>query len=403
VALESVTTQNDLLAAAYTVVAAYFLGRGGKEIAFSGAALGLALGTKVTAAFTLLPLAVLAAVSLPRRQLLAAAAAAVAGFAALGSYAYVSNVVATGHPTGAQTGEPGANLYPRVTARGIVSTVARDLYRFADLSGVDIDYRHLLPFTGAARHAFLLLHIPTNPPESTAYPFAFTLNERANEDLSFFGPLGLLLVVPLALGVVLRSLLRRTEAARAAFASALPVALVGVALTSKYGAQGRWLLPGVALTLPLAALLYRHRLVAAAAAIVGATFLALALAHDDMKPTGLRGTTAIWTLTRPVAQAIEAPAEYEIIGERLAQVVPADASVGVVDDEHDPDYLLYGPKLSRSLVWLPHGRPLAHVPCALRWIYVGRNTRVPRHGSAWTSEALDSAGTLLKRTGASCA
>jgi hypothetical protein len=398
VALESMTTQNDLVVAAYVVAAAYFVsGKRTPELALFGIALGLALGTKPTASFAVPVLAVLALVSLPRRLLVTATVAGVLAFAVLGSFPYVSNLVATGHPTGARVGEPGANIIPRITARGTVSTVARNLYHFIDLSGLDVSYRKLLPITGAARRAFHVLHIPTNPREATGYPFAFTLNQRANEDLSFFGPLGCLLVVPLAFVFAVRWMLRRTDTARAAYALALPAYLLGVALTSKYGAQARWLVTGVLLTLPLAASIYRRRLLAASATIVGAVFMILALAYDDTKPTGLRGTMPIWRLSRSVAQAVQAPAEYEVLIDRMTRV-PPDATIGVIADEHDPDYVLFGPTLGRTLVWLPMQDPLRRASCKVRWIYVGRNSRVARHPGGWKSERVDDAGTLLART-----
>ena len=399
VALQSMTTQNDLVVASYVVAAAYFVQRDRKaELALFGLAIGLALGTKPTAFIALPFLGLLAVVSLRRRLLVTAAAAALVGFAALGSYGYVRNLVATGHPTGARVGQPAANVMTHVTATGTVSTVMRDLYHFIDLSGLDVSYRKLLPITGAARRAFNVLHIPTNPPESTAYPFAFALNQRANEDLSFFGPLGILLVVPLTLVFAVRWARRRTQAARGAFALALPLYVLGVALSSKYGGQARWFVSGVVLTMPLAAAVYGRRLLAPAVAAIGAIFLTLALAHDDTKPTGLRGTMPIWKLSRPIAQAVQAPAEYEVLIQRIAEVVPDDATIGVVDDEHDPDYLLYGPELRRTVAWLPQRDPLEAASCSLRWVYVGRNTRIDGHPTGWSSERLDQAGTLLTRT-----
>jgi hypothetical protein len=398
VALESMTTQNDLVVAAYVVAAAYFVtANRPAELALFGIAFGLALGTKPTALFAVPVLALLAFVSLPRRLLVTAAVAGLLGSVGFGGYAYVSNLAATGHPTGARVGEPGANIIPRITARGTVSTVARNVYHLIDLSGLDVSYRKLLPITGAARRAFNVLHIPKNPPESTGFPFAFTLNQRANEDLSFFGPLGFLLVLPLALVFAIGWALRRTGAARAAYALALLAYLLGVALTSKYGAQARWLITGVALTLPLAASVYRLRFLTAAVATVGAVFMVLALAHDDTKPTGLRGTTPIWKLSRPVAQAVQAPAEYEVLIDRMARI-PSHATIGVVGDEHDPDYVLYGPSLGRTLVWLPLHDPLERASCGLRWIYVGRLSRVAPHPAGWRSERIDDAGTLLTRT-----
>jgi Dolichyl-phosphate-mannose-protein mannosyltransferase len=398
VALESMTTQNDLVVAACVVAAAYFVMSDTRaELALFGIALGLALGTKPTAFIAIPMLVLLAVVTLPRRLLVTAAVAGLLGSIAFGAYPYASNLAATGHPTGARVGQPAANIATHVTARGTVSTVARNVYHLIDLSGLDVSYRKLLPITGAARRTFDVLRIPKNPPESTGYPFAFTINQRANEDLSFFGPLGFALVLPLALVFAVGWALGRTSAPRGVYALALPAYLLGVALTSKYGAQARWFVTGAVLTLPLAAAVYSRRVLAAAVTTVAVVFLVLALAHDDTKPTGLRGTTPIWRLSRSVAQAVQAPAEYEVLVDRMARI-PPDATIGVVGDEHDPDYLLYGPKLGRTLVWLPLDDPLGHASCGLKWIYVGRLSRVSAHAAGWRSERIDDAGTLLTRT-----
>jgi hypothetical protein len=82
--------------------------------------------------------------------------------------------------------------------------------------------------------------------------------------------------------------------------------------------------------------------------------------------------------------------------DRVARI-PSDATIGVVGDEHDPDYLLYGPKLGRTIVWLPLDDPLGQASCGLRWIYVGRLSHVPDHPTGWRSERIDNAGTLLTR------
>ncbi len=380
VALQATTTQNDLVVAALVAAAAYFLRRDALvELALAGIAVGLALGTKFTAC-----------------GLAVAAVCAVVGFAIFGSYVYVRNVADSGRPTGSLAGAPGENR-PDVTAAGTISTVARFTYHFADLSGLDIGYRRLLPVTGAARRTFRLLRIPTNPPESTGYPFSFNINQRANEDLSYFGPLGFLVVLPLAVLFPVLAARRQASPAHAAHALSLPLYLVALALAYRYSVHGRFLLTPAALVLPLAASIYRSRWIAAAAAAVAAVFLVLALAHNEMKPTGLRGTTPIWRLSRSEAQSQQWPGSLVLLIDALERNVPADAAVGTVTNELDPDYVLYGPQLRRRLVPLPRHGAIRAAECAgLRWIYVGRFFSVPKaHG--WRATRFFGAGALLSR------
>jgi hypothetical protein len=84
--------------------------------------------------------------------------------------------------------------------------------------------------------------------------------------------------------------------------------------------------------------------------------------------------------------------------DRLEAEVPEEARLGVFVDEHDPDYLLYGPHFRRRLVPLPPGRLVESAEAAgLRWVYVGRAGRVPSTMSDWEVERLSDAGTLLSR------
>lgn len=398
IALQATTTQNDLVVATLVVAAAYFLRRDAPvELALAGLAIGLSLGTKFTAIFALPALALLAVVSSARaRPLAVASMCAAIGFAACGSYVYVRNVTESGRPTGSLRGAPGENR-PVVTAVGTISTFARFTYHFVDLSGLDVDHRRLLPVAGTARRTFRLLRIPTNPPESTGYPFSFTINQRANEDLSYFGPLGFLVVLPLAAAFPVLAIRRLASPAHAAHALSLPLYLVALAFSYRYSVHGRFLLTPVALVLPLAASIYLRRRLVAPVAAIGVAFLVLALAHNEMKPTGLRGTTPIWRMSRSEAQSQQWPGSLVLLIDTLERNVPTDAAVGTLTNELDPDYVLYGRQLQRRLVPLPRRGTIRAAECAgLRWIYVGRFFSVPK-ARGWRATEFFGAGALVSR------
>lgn len=397
VALQSVTTQNDLVAGALVASAAYFLhARERPDVWLAGLALGLALGTKLTVVFALPALAVIAIASLRGRAMVAAAGAAAIGFAVVGSGAYVRNLVDAGTPIGALEGDPGLQR-PVVSATGTISSVARYTYGLADFAGYPLDYRDLRIPTAIARKSFEALRIPPNPPESTGYPFGFAFNVRANEDIAFFGPLGLLLI-PLAIVFALGWRRSRIGAARAAHAAALPLYLFALALGYRYSGQGRFLITPVLLTLPLAASIYRRRTAAAALTAVAAASLVFVHAHSEAKPIGLRGTEPIWQMPRIRAQGLQAASAVPYLVQRLEARVPEDGRLGVVVDEHDADYVLYGPRFRRRLIPLPPRGALAAAERAgLRWIYVGRAGPVPQRTPGWGVERLSDAGALLSR------
>jgi hypothetical protein len=398
IALQSASTQNDLVVASFVAAAAYFLrSNEPAELALAGIAVGLALGTKLTAFLALPALALLAAVSLRPKRLAAAAAAAAAGFVLFAAQGYVRNAVHTGSPFGKSEEQ---EIYrPDVTPVGTASTVARALYQFVDLSGFRVRTSWLEPVADAGEAVFDVLGIPPNPPESAGFPFTFEVNVVVHEDHSFFGPLGPLLVLPLALGFGLAWPLRRTTAARGVHGLALPLYIVAMALLFRFSDEGRYLITPVLLTMPLAAAVYRRRTLAVAAAALAAATLFFAHAYNVLKPTGLGGTTPIWDLPRPLAQGVEAPGAGAMIAGLEARV-PHDARLGVVLSEGGRDYPLYGPRFDRELVALPNPGVLEAADRErLDWILLGVEQHVPSLGVRWEQVDLARTATLLRRKG----
>jgi len=362
VALESVTTQNDLVEASFVAAAvALALGRTRAETALAGIALGLAAGTKLTFLYALPVLVAIGLLALPRRRLVELSCAAVAGFAAFGMYAYVQNLVETGRPQG-KAREVSA-LPPDVTFAGTVSSVARTGYRLVDLSGLHPPAAVTSHIAGAAKRAFDTLHIPPNPSASTTvgtFEFTYEPNSAASEDSSALGPLGFLLLVPLSVGFLIAWARRRTDRTRGALALALPLYVLALALGTRWNLYvDRFLVTPAALTLPLAPVVLRRTPVRAAVAVVAAATLAVALAYDLSKPRG------VWNRSRAGAQAIRWPELRPVLGAVQARV-PADARLGVDLAPLDWEYPWWGPRLERRVVWLPE-QPAA----GLDWVLLG--------------------------------
>jgi 4-amino-4-deoxy-L-arabinose transferase-like glycosyltransferase len=358
VALQSVTTQNDLLTASFLAAALYFtLGKARAELALAGLAVGLALGTKATAVFAL-PLLLLAATLVhDRREVLFGIAATCAGFALVGAYGYVLNLAHTGRPLG---GQFATLLGPEPTFSGTASTAARLGYNFLDLSGYPVPSSATRPIERAGEELFGVAHIPVNPPDSTmleprrlASPFAFTINDSAEETRSYFGPLAALVLLPLSLASLVAVARRRAPPAFLVPALATPLFILGVAYTTRYHEfGGRYLMPGVVLAMPLAALVYRRRRVAVAVAGIGVLTLALVHVANETKPSGAIWKPAIWSMTRAQAQSVTREAMTPVI-ESVERHVPSDGRLGHALRYNDWIYPFYGPRLERQLVSLP--------------------------------------------------
>jgi hypothetical protein len=385
VALESVTTQNDLLEASFVAAAvALALGRTRAETALAGIALGLAAGTKLTFLYAVPVLVAIALLALPRRRIVELCVAAVAGFALVGMYGYVQNLVETGRPQG--KAHEVSSLPPHVTALGTVSSVARTTYRLVDLSGLHPPAALTSHVAGAAKRVFDGLHIPPNPPESTTkgtFEFTYETNTVASEDSSALGPLGFLLLVPLSLGFLVAWARRKTDRRCAAFALALPLYVVALALGTRWNLYvDRFLVTPAALTLPLAPAVLRRVPIQAVAAVIAAATLAVALAYDLSKPSG------VWNLSRADAQAIRWP-ELKPVLETVQSRVPANARLGIDLAPLDWEYPWWGPRLQRRLVWLPE-QPSADVD----WVLLGSRITTRPAGS-WCAQRFPSVGWIL--------
>jgi Dolichyl-phosphate-mannose-protein mannosyltransferase len=360
VALQSVTTQNDLLTASFLAAALYFtLGKTRVEFALAGLAVGLAMGTKATAVLAL-PLLLLAAILVhDRREVLFGIVAAFAGFALFGSYGYILNLAHTGRPLG----DPfalGPLPQPAPTLSGTASTAARLGYNFIDLSGYPVPQDATRPIERAGKEVFRAARIPVNPPDATvldppriASPFSFSINSRAEETRSYYGPLALLLLLPLACVGAFAVARRRVPLVFLVPLLAIPLFVLGVAYSTRYNEfNGRYLLPGVVLAMPLVALVYRARVLAAVVAGIGVLTLAQVHLANEIKPTGAVSEPAIWAMTRAEAQAITSAGMAPLI-ESVEAHVASDGRLGYALRYNDWIYPFYGPRLERRLVKLP--------------------------------------------------
>jgi Dolichyl-phosphate-mannose-protein mannosyltransferase len=406
VTLQSITTQNDLLTASFLSTALYFtLGKTRLEFVLAGLAVGLAMGTKATAVLAL-PLLLLAAILVhDRDKVVFGIVAAFAGFALLGAYGYVLNLAHTGRPLG----EPyalGPLPQPDPTLAGTASTAARLGYNFLDLSGYPVPDRVTRPIERAGEEVFSAARIPVNPPEATvleppriASPFSFTINTRSEETRSYYGPLAVLVLLPLAIASLLAVARRRAPAILLVPVLAIPLFILGVAYSTRYNEfNGRYLLPGVVLAMPLAALVYRRdRVVAAVVAGIGALTLTWVHLGNEIKPSGGVRAPAVWTMTRAEAQSITSDGMAPVI-ESVERHVPPDGRLGYALRYNDWIYPFYGPRLDRRLVKLPRRGFLEEADrLGLDAIVVSGILRAPRE--SWRTLAFRRAGwtVLLRR------
>ena len=405
IALQSTTTQTDLVTAVFFLPAIYFLILGVRDgqvsmLTLSAISVGIGIGVKKSY-FILLPLlAVFALLVLLQygrsrwKWLAAWSLAVLVGAVALGSYIYVLNWRNFGGPFGppnyvdtlvnvpdygtedATKVQPSLVRVEPVEAKSTVGQAGsfpgsglflemfynspRLAYQALDTSGLPrpLDgYAHKVKMR-LARAFFLAIGFPQIEGTSYTAPghaFSFTDKNINEESHAWFGPLSMILILPALFiegwrGVRQRSyLLLGPVLALLLF---LPMEIILRPGWDPY--QGRYFAPLVALCAPLMAFWFKEKGNAWYEWLIGAlavVFLFVTLLYNPAKPTlgKWADDLGVWRGDRVFVQTIqnknERPLYYQV-----EKNVPGDASLGYYIPFYILDYPLFGEHLTRRLV-----------------------------------------------------
>ncbi|MEI8104291.1 MAG: glycosyltransferase 87 family protein [Actinomycetes bacterium] len=398
-ALEASTAQNDLFLASLAAVAScLLLGRGLLEPALAGVAVSMGLGTKLTMGLAVPILFALAAVR-GRRTLVAGIAGSVLGFLAIGMWGYWMNLHNTNHLLGLDTGyvqNRGFPSYPGSVANafylmyglmdasilssrfihvlalaglllGLAAagwTIRRAGLRRAAADGLSAGVPLLAPLlvigaAGVLAYVARVWGFPIRGAGGLLPPVEEILNMEygriANEDYSAFGPVGIVMLLA-ALGIAVRAYVaRRADARHLVLASALPIFLVLISLSSTWVPfLIRFFLVPAVLAAPLLAGLFRNRLATAATLAAAAISLGMTFAHDQPKPLlNPYGHGVPWNLTQLDALGTNSDGYVADALAAYDTLVPPKACVGTVLGPNEATYLLYGPHLEHRIIYLP--------------------------------------------------
>ena len=367
IVLQSTTTQNDLAAAALFACMFYFLVAGvrcgsRKDLLLSGLAMGLALGTKQTIlflvpglAFTLLGCLVAGRTTVFRR-LLTWSGACVAAFFLVGSYMYAVNMLERGHPLG----EPG--MAKPVTAeesvprwRKYATNASRYAYQLVDCTGLPDPVAFRLHRIKArfAEPVFAWLDLPVHSKIGTANPKGFSLyaSPTIQEDLAWFGPTSVLVLLPAGLVQLVAGLKRRDPWRIGIVAMGVTFLLCNVFTMRWSPWRGRYFVLAATIVAPLGACLYRPGRIGRAFAWGVCSLAVLALGcttvSNEAKP--LLGARTIWNSDRIRMRAYH----WDRLEPRVRLVennVPADATLGILIGGNDWDYPMFGSRFERKVV-----------------------------------------------------
>lgn len=340
--MQATTTQNDLVVALFLVTAAVFAVKGLRdrhtgELIVSGAALGLAVGTKGTALFGagavgILVIGALVAYRPPRRVVAIAAAAAIGGVAAFGAFNYVLNQHDKGSLLGGVQGETklpeGADVANNAVLVG---------WSFFDSPGVGIPVLDLL----SQRVAELL-------PDETTNGLNTSLDTQVHEDASAFGLVGFVFLPAVLLFSLFR---RRGPTARRLVAAASILLMLVMMWKLVYNPWwGRILLPMVAIGAPLLAMLGRRRALAAVVLVVAVPNAVSSVLSDNAKPLLVAsGGKTIFDRDRLSQQTIQRPEVLPNV-QAVFRLTGPDDAIGFVGGEDSWDYPFFGAHLNHRVV-----------------------------------------------------
>ena len=397
VLLQSSTPQNDLVAASFLLSATVFLVHGGRVgLVLAGLATALAIGTKIPTAYGL-PILVTLALVIPPRTAWKGRIASISIGAALGSYWYVVNVVRTGRPLGDLPEEAPGLVAILDPVHNFFSAFARFIDAF-DLSGAwgpnvliyaivavgvvflllvrSRDKRDSKPTQALVTGALIIIPLMVIPVsyvlrivfEALGGPDAF--DDRflpllgwgktvASDTVSWFGAIGLLFVVGMAIMVPI--MVRR--GALPSYAAALvaaPLLWFGLfAVTLGYDiTQGRFFIFPVALSASLWGLVLRVDRYAVATVAIASTTASLTLVNFLEKPSGIRlleadASATVWGVQRWKAQSIPEPDTRAAL--RFLDGIPTAATVALALEFNDFGYPAFGPSLERHVELVPDG------------------------------------------------
>lgn len=400
IALQSTTTQTDLVTTVFFIPAVYFLFLGLRDgpssmLTLSAISIGLGVGVKKSY-FLLLPilavLVVLAILQFGRQSwkpLMFWSFNLVVGIALFGAYQYAVNWIYFGSPLGnplyldtmievpqypedAAGAAPAHDYAPRLAAltpapppnagllMELVYNAPRLLYQSLDTSGLP------RPLDGYAHKVKMRVvraffqWIGFEEIEGTAYTapghtFSFTDKNINEESHAWYGPLSFLLIFPALIiegrrGVRERSLLLLGPGI--ALLVFLPLEIILRPGWDPF--QGRYFSPLVALCAPLMAVWFREKGSAIHEWVIGVlamVILAVTLLYNPSKPT--LGKYAeeyhVWNNDRIFVQTIQRKNDREMYA-MVEKFIPSDATLGYYIPFFILDYPLFGENLSRRLV-----------------------------------------------------
>jgi 4-amino-4-deoxy-L-arabinose transferase-like glycosyltransferase len=404
VALQSTTTQTDLVTAVFFIPAVYFLILGIKEnqnsfLTLSAISVGLGIGVKKSY-FILLPvLAVMALLIILQfgkrtwKPLLFWSASVVIGIAIFGSYMYVVNLKYFGGLFGPpgyienvidtpqiQNRAPDRFVFARISQRTstiisapnafsfnprsafleVLYNAPRLFYQALDTSGLP---RPLDGYSQKVKQRLaqvIFRAVGFEEIEGTAYTapghvFSFSDKNINEESYAWYGPLSALLIFPVLLIQSWRGLRKRDWLMLGPGLALLIFTPLEIIFRPGWDPfQGRYFTPLVVLCAPLMAVWFREKgnsIYEWLITVLAVMIVAVTLLYNPSKPTlgKFADEFHVWSNTRIFVQTIQRKDNRDVY-DMVDKFVPADSTMGYYIPFFILDYPFFGENLRRQLV-----------------------------------------------------
>ena len=407
VALQSTTTQTDLVTVAFFIPAVYFLILGIRDnqsslLTLSAISVGLGIGVKKSY-FILLPvLAVMALLIVLQygkrtwKPLSIWSINLLVAVVFLGSYIYVVNWVNFGDPFGSPNyidkmldipqsrhEAPSKFILARVSRPSSSTPATRNIFLEVAYNAPRLFYQALdtsglpRPLDGYSHKVKMRLvraffkAIGFDEIEGTAYTapghvFSFSDKNINEESHAWYGPLSVLLIFPALLIQSWRGLRHRDWLQLGPGIAVLIFVPLEIILRPGWDPfQGRYFAPLVALCAPLMAVWFKEKgnpIYEWFIGILAIMILTVTLLYNPSKPTlgKFADEFHIWSNTRIFVQTIQRKNDRDLYA-MVEENVPVDATLGYYIPFFILDYPLFGENLSRRLVPLASSSQISDI------------------------------------------
>lgn len=401
VILQASSTQDDLVITCFLVLGTYFFlswlkgeRTANANLILAAVCWSMALGIKPTSFYYFIGLALFLIVlictkKLFFKQFLKLLSICAVCFFFLSSYAYFNNLINFRNPLGPSefvSTESGVNS-PNLVQKTLVNS-GRFIYQFVSLDGLPRNISTPLQKIkeSAAEKIPTLIDTSSKYVKDPNEPFTLDLRSGTNEDYSWFGILSFLFLPPAYIVGVLKAIKKRDASIAALIIIPIVYFLAAAALRPGWDPyQGRYLNPVIALCVPLVPFLFDEKVISKVtvtlATLIAANILLFTALTNDSKPLvtqaslyrtmiGYPCDKNLFTKANCVIQnkmvaffpdrldilplnslekrTYSAPDQYAMIDQYL-QLIPKDASVTLLLNNGDLEYLFFGDHFDYSL------------------------------------------------------